>query len=123
MQSLLDHNTSRIFEDDDIVEQIERLAAENDGELEIFKNCKLGFDGTSLNDIGKSKHSTVNSERDEGHLMTSHLVCMNMVAFDKNGQCHIIYCNSQLNSSVSCRPLRYLFKKVRNYNITRRNHS
>ena len=114
MQSLLDHNTSRIFEDDDIVEQIERLADENGGELEIFKNCKLGFDGTSLNDIGKSKHSTVNSERDEGQLMTSHLVCMNMVAFDKNDQCHIIYCNSQLNSSVSCRPLRYLFKKVRN---------
>ena len=38
MQSLLDHNTSRIFEDDDIVEQIERLADDNGGELEIFKN-------------------------------------------------------------------------------------
>ena len=39
------------------------------------------------------------SERDEGKMMNSHVVCMQMVAFVKD-QCHILYSNQYCNSSI-----------------------
>ena len=103
-----------------MVEHIERLADENDGNLEIENFVKIGFDGTDLGDKDKTKHPLrENSEREEGKLLASSLVNLNMVAFDKNDQCHIIFSNKYCNSSVSIRPLRYLFKRVRMYKRTR----
>ena len=53
LQNVLNHNTARIFEDQDIVEHIERLAEANGGELEITNFVKIGFDGTDLGDKDK----------------------------------------------------------------------
>ena len=116
LQNVLNHNIARILEDPDVVEHIERLAEENDGNLEIQNFVKIGFDGTDLGDKDKTKHPLrENSEREEGKLLASSLVNLNMVAFDKDDQCHIIFSNKYLNSSISIRPLRYLFKRVRMY--------
>ena len=93
LQEVLDHNTYRIFEDPDFLEHVKRLTEENGGELEIFHCVKIGFDGTGLGDIGKTKHSMEGSERDEGKLMTSHVVCLNMVTL-VNEQLHILYSNN-----------------------------
>ena len=119
LQNVLNHNTARIFEDQDIVDHIEKLAEANGGELEITNFVKIGFDGTDLGDKDKTKHPNPNSERDEGKLLASSLVNLNMVAFDKDSQCHILFSNKYCNSSISIRPLRYLFKKVRMYKRTR----
>ena len=111
------------MEDPDIVEHIERLAEANDGKLEILNSVKIGFDGTDLGDKDKTKHApTANSERDEGKLLASSLVNLNLVTFDKDGQCHIIFSNKYCNSSISIRPLRYLFKKARMYKGSRYTH-
>ena len=116
LQNVLNHNIARILEDSDVVEHIERLAEANNGKLEITNFVKIGFDGTDLGDKDKTKHPLrEGSEREEGKLLASSLVNLNMVAFDKHDQCHIIFSNKYCNSSISIRPLRYLFKRVRMY--------
>ena len=70
MQNVFDHNACRIFEDDEVLDHVVRLSEMNGDKLEIFQYVKVGFDGTGLHDIGKTKHRP--SDRDEGKLMASY---------------------------------------------------
>ena len=103
LQNVLKHNTCRVLEDDDILDQVVRLSEENGGKLEILKFVKLGFDGLNIGDIGKTIHlepeSFPQSERVEGKMMNSHVICLQMVAI-VNDQCHILYSNQYCNSSI-----------------------
>ena len=98
MKNVLEHNTCRILEDEEVLEHVVRLSEDNGGQIELVKYVKYGFDGSGLDDVGKTKHATEGSERDEGKIMTSHVTCLNMVAF-VDDQCHIVYSNKDCNSS------------------------
>ena len=68
---------------------------------------KYGSDGSKGLPIFKQ---ILDAERDQGAIYATGMVSMQIVAELENGQKAIIYNNSLVNSSLSWRPLRFLFK-------------
>ena len=106
LQCLLNHTVSRLLEDEDIQEQIERLSNLNDHEPLLLEFLyKYGSDGTG--GMGKFKQSSQNDNK-AGKLYASNLVALQLVTYVK-GRIHIIYNNTLCNSSSSVRPIHHLY--------------
>lgn len=105
MASVLHHSVDRIMEIDGVAPQAERLAEENDGDLDVKFYFKYGVDGSKGHPTFKQ---TMSEERVQGACMASHLVPLQMVC-DVEDKTNILYENTLCNSPSSVRPLRLWF--------------
>ena len=106
LQNLLNHTVSRILEDEDIQQQIDRLSLLNDNEPLLLEFLfKYGSDGTG--GMGKFKQSSQNNNK-AGKLYASNLVALQLVTYVK-GRIYVIYHNTLCNSASSVRPIRHLY--------------
>ena len=104
LQSLLDHTTLRIVqqEKEKITELIENL---DDGEeLECSLICKWGFDGSSGQSEYKQKFSSADMD-------DSSLFCTTLVPLQLKHKDIVIWENPVPSSSRFCRPIHLQFKK------------
>ena len=97
-----------IFDDEDLMAKLIEFRDENGGTLTVVFYYKLGSDGSGDQPIFKQ---ALDEERDLGAVYASGMVVMQIVAKMSDGRNEIIYNNSLVNSSLSWRPLRLLFKK------------
>ena len=84
------------------------LKEKNGGELKIRHLFKFGSDGSGGGPIFKQ---VLDEERQQGSVYATGMVTMQLVAELPDEQVAIIYNNNLVNSSLSWRPLRLLFKK------------
>ena len=108
MGEVLKNTLHSIFEDQEMVAKLQELKEANGGNLELEFYYKFGSDGSKGHPIFKM---VLDEERDQGCLYASGLVPIQIVAKLRNGQVAIVYNNNLVNSSLSWRPLRLLFKK------------
>ena len=97
-----------IFKDEALMMKLIELRDENGGTLVIVFYYKFGSDGSGDQPIFKQ---ALDQERDLGAVHASGMVAMQCIAKMDDGRKEILYNNSLVNSSLSWRPLRFLFKK------------
>ena len=109
MNDVCKNTVEQIFEaNDQLVEQLMELRDENGGVQKVIFYFKYGSDGSQGHPIFKQ---ILDAERYQGAVYATGMVPMQLVAFMQNGRKEIIYNNVLVNSSLSWRPLRILFKK------------
>ncbi|XP_072022020.1 LOW QUALITY PROTEIN: uncharacterized protein [Amphiura filiformis] len=103
IQSLLDHTTLRIIqqEKEKITQVIENL--EEDEQLNCDLVCKWGFDGSS----GQSEYK----QKSAGTLDDSSMFCTTLVPLQLKFKDNILWQNPVPSSTRFCRPIHLLFKK------------
>ena len=108
MAEVVKNTLHAIFDDDDLFEKLQDLKERNGGELEGTFYLKEGSDGSGGEPIIKK---VLSDERDQGCLYASGIIAMQIVIKMNDGEEVILFNNSLVNSSLSWRPLRLLFKK------------
>ena len=108
MNEVCKNTAEQIFADDDLAERLIELRDENGGLLSVIFYFKYGSDGSQGHPIFKQ---ILDAERYQGAVYCTGMVVMQIVAKMRDGSKHIIYYNALVNSSLSWRPLRLLFKK------------
>ena len=109
--SLCKNTLHGIFDDEELVQKLFELKEANGGELVLTFYYKTGSDGSKGHPVFKM---VLDEERDQGALYASGMIPMQVIAKQSNGQVAILYNNSLVNSSLSWRPLRLLFKSETN---------
>ena len=107
MSEVCKNTVDAICRDEDIAQKLFELKEQNGGKLKLRHYFKFGSDGSKGQPIFKQ---ILDEERYQGALYATGMVSMQLVAELENGQFVIIYNNSLMNSSLSWRPLRLLFK-------------
>ena len=109
MNDVCKNTVEQIFEaNDQLVEQLMELRNENGGVQKVIFYFKYGSDGSQGHPIFKQ---ILDAERYQGAVYATGMVPMQLVVFLSNGRKEILYNNVLVNSSLSWRPLRILFKK------------
>ena len=108
MSEVCKNTVDAICGDEDLMAFLIVLKEKNGGELKIMHLFKFGSDGSGGGPIFKQ---VLDEERQQGSVYATGMVTMQLVAELPDEQVAIIYNNNLVNSSLSWRPLRLLFKK------------
>ena len=104
MQNALNHQTTKIMKDKELVKQMENLAKDRNVTFEM--DVKYGSDGSSQ--YSPSKNATF----DETSLFTSNLLPLFITAIDQDtGESVNIWANKFANSALGVCPLRWAYEK------------
>ena len=108
LQNLAEHTVKRILQDDAVAAQVNKLAEENGGPLEIGFNFKLGTDGTN-------GLQTLEEDFEEFHEETRAMVATTFVALNIwtviNNKIKVVYHNPLFNSPLAVRPKQHLYRR------------
>ena len=91
LDSLVHKHLDRLLDDNDIQQQIDRLASLNGGPLKIKFLFKYGLDGSSEGPRFKQALQDITS-RDQGHCLATQMVPLQLVTVVQN-KVHLIWHN------------------------------